>query len=990
MTRYLSPLGVWAFSFGCTVGWGAFVMPGTTFLPVAGPLGAALGLGIGAGIMLIIGVNYSFMMSRCPDAGGAFSYAKKAFGYDHGFLSGWFMLLAYLVMAWGAAAALPPLVRELFGPLFQFGFLYQAAGYDVYLGETLLSIAALALPGLLCMYAKRLAGRVQTVMAVLLFVGILICFFAVLAKSGGGKYLFRPLFSVQNARPGFQVFSIAALTPWAYVGFESVSHSAEEFRFSPKKTIWLIPAALAASALSYILLTELAVMLLPPGRGSWFSYILNLNRLSGPERLPTFYAVRSAMGEMGLVILGLTVTAAIVTSLVGYYTAASRLIRAMAKEEMLPAWLGRRDGNGTPGNALLFLMLISVVIPFFGRTAIGWLTDVASVGASAAYGCTSAAAFWTARKEGNPWMTATGIGGLAISIAFFLYFLIPAFWAVSAMSTESYLIIAAWSLLGFVFFRSRYTRDDARRLGWSAAVWIGLLFLVFLTTMMWSRQTMLHSTEAAVGGIREHYLSEAAEAGRARNVRQERAAERESEAQMGFVTDSLTRSSLIQMGLVLLALAMMFRVYAIVAKREKRAEIEKAQAEQSRKAKSTFLSNMSHDIRTPMNAIIGYTTLAEKEKDTPPRIAEYLAKIDASSHQLLSLINDVLDMSRYESGKMELDLGNTDLRELLEEVRDAFAPQMREKQIAFTLDAAQVKDWYVYCDRVRLNRVLQNLVSNAYKFTPAGGSVSIVLRQTGDSSPGVGSYELRVRDTGVGMSREFAARVFDAFERERTSTDTGLQGTGLGTAITKYIIDLMGGTIEVSTAPNAGTEWIIRLELEKQSEAEIEADRREREAGTISLDFSRMKLLLVDDNAINREIAALLLEEAGFALDTAENGAEAVEKAAAGGYDAVLMDVQMPVMNGYQASRAIRDLPDPALAAVPIIAMTANAFSEDVRATREAGMDGHIAKPLDAEKMMETLADILQSRVDMLWLKTGVLQGGTPENSGTGGGGGGL
>ena len=967
LTRYLSPISVWALSFGCAVGWGAFVMPGTTFLPIAGPLGSALGLGIGAVVMLIIGMNYHFMMNRYPDAGGTFTYTKLTFGYDHGFLSAWFLLLVYIAIVWANATALALICRNLLGSLFQFGFHYQIAGYDVYFGEALLSITALVLFGLICMHRKQLAGRVQTVMAVILFGGILICFFAALTKNVGGIHTFRPFFSTQNANPASQVFSVVALTPWAFVGFESVSHSTEEFRFSPKKTIWLMLAALVTGALSYILLAELAVTLLPPVYGSWFSYIRNLGNLSGLEGLPTFFVAHAAMGKAGLVILGVTVFAAVVTGLVGNYIAASRLIYAMSEDDLLPKWFSRLDDNGTPKNALLFIMLISLVIPFFGRTAIGWIVDVNTIGATIAYGYTSAAAYSTAKKEKNTRVMVTGIAGLVISAVFFLYFLIPSFWSVSAMSTESYLIIAAWSLLGFIFFRYRFKRDTTRRLGRSTVVWIALLFFVFLTTMMWSRQAIHNISEAAVNEISEYYVSEMEEQGVGRNAIHEQTTEQYAEDQLGFVTDSLMRSSLIQMGLVVLALVIMFRVYAVVSRREKNAEIEKAQAEESNRAKSTFLSNMSHDIRTPMNAIIGYTTLAEKEKNTPPQIAEYLTKIDESSHQLLSLINDVLDMSRYESGKMELELNKVDLRELLKEVRDSFLPQMREKQIELTLDTAQVRDQYVYCDKTRLNRVLWNLVGNAYKFTHEGGDVSIALWQIGDGREGVGSYELRVRDTGVGMSKEFAAKVFDAFERERTSTDSGLQGTGLGMAITKNIIDLMGGTIEVNTAPNAGTEWVIRLQFELQSEADIAEGKaaREAEARKIALDFSKMKLLLAEDNAINREIATLILEETGFSLDTAENGQEAVEKVASsapGEFDAVLMDVQMPVMNGYEATKAIRELPDPVLAAIPIIAMTANSFAEDVQAAKDAGMDGHIAKPLDVEKMMETLTEILHEK----------------------------
>ena len=394
-------------------------------------------------------------------------------------------------------------------------------------------------------------------------------------------------------------------------------------------------------------------------------------------------------------------------------------------------------------------------------------------------------------------------------------------------------------------------------------------------------------------------------------------------------------------------------------------EQELAEAKAANAAKSTFLSNMSHDIRTPMNAIIGYTNLAKKDGNDIRTVHEYLSKIEASSEHLLALINDVLEMSRIESGKMELEASEVDICKAVGEVRDLFATQMQTKNIRYTVDTSQVKDRYVLCDKNRLNRVLLNLLSNAYKFTPENGSVTVTLRQTDGAPAGCGDYELCVKDIGIGMSLEFAAKVFEAYERERNTTVNNIQGTGLGMAITKNIIDLMGGTIEVNTAPGKGTEFVIHVQFVLQegvSDAETAHDDATQSGGE-ELDFSQIRLLLVEDNEINREIAGMVLSEVGFMLEEAVNGQEAVEKVTAtepGYYDVVLMDVQMPVMNGYEATKAIRALDNPALANIPIIAMTANAFSEDIKAAEDAGMNGHIAKPLNVPKMMETLTEILK------------------------------
>ena len=318
-------------------------------------------------------------------------------------------------------------------------------------------------------------------------------------------------------------------------------------------------------------------------------------------------------------------------------------------------------------------------------------------------------------------------------------------------------------------------------------------------------------------------------------------------------------------------------------------------------------------------------------------------------------------MSRIESGKIELEPAPCDLVETMGEVHDMFATQMEGKNITFTVDAAPVRDSWVMYDKNRLNRVLLNLLSNAYKFTPEGGSVTVNLLQTSAPDQGKASYELRVRDTGIGMTPEFAERIFEAFERERTAAVSGIEGTGLGMAITKAIVDLMGGSIQIATAPNEGTEFVIMLEFELADESLRETEEQQDALAAAQTDFSGKRVLLVEDNEINREIALLILEEAGFELECATNGLEAlnmVKEAEPGHYDVILTDVQMPVMNGYDEARAIRALPDPVRASTPIFAVTANAFSEDVQAAYEAGMNGHLAKPLDVPKVMHALAKL--------------------------------
>ena len=410
-------------------------------------------------------------------------------------------------------------------------------------------------------------------------------------------------------------------------------------------------------------------------------------------------------------------------------------------------------------------------------------------------------------------------------------------------------------------------------------------------------------------------------------------------------------------------------LYFIVERVQHDARLQEALADAraASEAKTVFFSNMSHDLRTPMNAIIGYTQLARRPGTTEAQMREYLEKIDSSGKYLLALINDVLEMSRIESGRLDLEEERTDLAAVMQEARDMFASQMEERQLAFTVTVQPLCDPVVWCDRHRLNRVLMNLLSNACKFTPPGGSVTLTLAQTGRTEGG-GTYELRAADTGIGMSREFAGRIFDAFERERNSTVSGIQGTGLGMAITKSIIDRMGGEITVESEPGKGTVFTIRLTLRSADAQDgtpcpaAEKEQEQEQTAPAPGHFAGHRLLLAEDNAINREIAEHILTEAGFVLDTAVNGEEALAlltAAAPGTYSAVLMDVQMPVMDGCEATRRIRALPDPQRSRIPVIAMTANAFREDIEKERAAGMDAHITKPVNVRSMLETLRQVL-------------------------------
>ncbi len=381
-------------------------------------------------------------------------------------------------------------------------------------------------------------------------------------------------------------------------------------------------------------------------------------------------------------------------------------------------------------------------------------------------------------------------------------------------------------------------------------------------------------------------------------------------------------------------------------------------AQRASRAKTTFLNNMSHDIRTPMNAIIGFTKLAAAHLDDRELIRDYLGKITAASDHLLSLINDVLDMSRIESGNVIIEETPCSLPKILRELQTMIQVDLEAKGLNFHMDDSALVHPYVFCDRLRLNQVLLNTLSNALKFTPTGGDISISAAERPSGVADAAIYEFCIRDTGIGMAPEFLTHIFEPFERERTSTVSGIQGTGLGMSITKNLVELMNGQIAVESQKGVGSEFTLTFPFRLS----VPFDDQETPDPPEPQQLAGCHILLAEDNVLNQEIAVTILEEAGCTVDVAADGAEAVEKvrhSACAPYDLILMDIQMPVMNGIEATKTIRAMEVPKLARLPIVAMTANAFEEDRQRILSAGMDGHLGKPVDTGKLLATLQSIL-------------------------------
>ena len=427
-------------------------------------------------------------------------------------------------------------------------------------------------------------------------------------------------------------------------------------------------------------------------------------------------------------------------------------------------------------------------------------------------------------------------------------------------------------------------------------------------------------------------------------------------ARMG---DQRTASTLVACGLILLSLLAIFYQYYRLSRRQMAAlEEARRKADSANRSKSAFLSNMSHDIRTPMNAIVGMTAIASANVERPEQVKDCLSKIALSSKQLLGLINDVLDMSKIESGKLQLCPEPLSLREAMEGVVGIVQPQAKARGQRFDVIVGDMVAEDVLCDGVRLNQVLLNLLSNAVKFTPEGGEITLTLRQE-RAEGGRVRTRFSVKDTGIGMSQAFTEKIFEVFERENTSRVNRTEGTGLGMAITKYIVDAMGGSIQVKSEIGRGSEFVVTIDLERAA-CGVEAAAPAAQ----SPDLNGRRILLAEDNDLNWEIADTLLSAYGPAIERAQDGQVCVDmfaSSAPGYYDAILMDIRMPVMDGYEAARAIRALDRPD-AGLPIIAMTADAFSEDIRRCAACGMDGHIAKPIDADDVVRALQKHLPAR----------------------------
>jgi signal transduction histidine kinase/CheY-like chemotaxis protein len=941
-----SLLAAWAVAFGCAVGWDAVVLPGTSFLPKAGPLGSAIGLLLGGLAMAVVAWNYHCMIRRFPGPGGVYTYATEAFGGDHGFVCAWFLCLTYIAIVWADATVTVSIARWLWGDFLRFGFLYTVADMEVSLGYILFSGIVLFLAAAVCL-RRRLSARVQTALALLLAACILLCFCTVAARRpDGGLSAMGPAFSpaAGGESPFVQVFHVLALSPWLFVGFEAISNLSGEFRFPLRHSFAVMAWALAASVAAYLLFTAIPVILPLGGAASWPEGLASV----GDARFPAFDSAVRGLGRAGPVVLGLMMLGAVFTNLIGNTLAAGRMVEAMAADGVLPRWFAGTAADGSPKNAVLAIAFVSLAVAALGRTVIGIIADLAVIGAGVAYAYTSAATFKFARGPGARWSRVTGIAGLVFAAAVSIAFVLPNVSADTAsMATPSYLVVVLWCLAGLLSFLHVFRNDRERRFGRSTVVWLSLLAVILFMTGLWIRQRTYETTDKAYRDIIAHHAAMHVADGTAAGNDEWVAILRD---QLSYANRSIVRNSLVQVGIAVLSFGLMFCLYAILRRRERELEREKA------RAKSYFFSTVSHDIRTPLNAIIGFSEMLKAGFETEAERRQALDAIVVSGKTLLGLVNDVLDLSKLESGKMEINPEPTDCHRLLHGVVDAFRVSGSKPGVELRCHVGEMPP--LVLDPQRLRQIVFNIVGNAVKFTEKG-YVEVRAAYVRKEAAATGTFRLEVEDTGCGITAEDLRHVGSAYVQLGAKVSRN-GGTGLGLAICKQLAAAMGGRLGAESELGCGSTFWVELPGVMAAEVPAHAEDAPGEEGAAPAaakhHSAATRILIVDDSKMNLMVLKAHLKHIGnFDCAMAADGRAALDILEAPGvkpFDLVLTDMWMPVMDGFELFKAIRA--NPALAGLRVVIVTADV--ELQAQAEQMGFDGILLKPVTAAQLARLVA----------------------------------
>ena len=948
--------GAWALAFGCAVGWDSFVLPWTEFLPMAGPLGTAIGVLLGALVMAIVAWNFHVMTNRFPGPGSVYSYASEVFGPDHGFLCGWFLSFTYMAIVWLDATVLGVAASFAFGDVLRVGPHYVVNGFDVYLTCMGVSVVAIAAAAAICC-RRRLARTVQLLFALVFLAGIFVCFLAALRR-GGGFSAMKPPFATAPGAPSplGQILSIVALAPWLFIGFETVSIVSGGLGFPVKRSFLVMMSALAAAVAAYALLAGIPALAPGDDASNWVSTIA---QAAPTVESAAFATAARPLGPAGKPFVLSLLFAAIFTNLVGNTIAAARLLGAMAADGALPPWLGRTSPSGVPRNAVLSIAVLSIFIIALGNTAISVMVDLALVGAALAYAYTSAAAHKTARADGSRLTRATGLVGLVLSVVIILLYVLPAFTsATSLISTQSYLVIVLWCLAGLVAFLAVFRHDRTDRFGRTPIAWIGLLAVVFFMVLLWIRESTLETTKRAFDGIVAHHATlhageetPAAPPGDSVAVVPGGDWRDALAEELDGVNRTILRHNFVQTALAVLAFALMIRLYSILRRREHEHELEKA------RAKSYFFSTVSHDIRTPLNAIIGFSEILKAGPQSNGEREQAVEAILVSGRTLLGLVNDVLDLSKLESGKMEILPEPTDCGRLLNAVMDAFRVTGNKPGLELRCRVGAMPP--LMLDPQRLRQIVFNLVGNAVKFTERGHvELRAAYEREGRAEEGV--FRLEVEDTGCGIDGESLKHIGSAYVQLGSKRGRN-GGTGLGLAICKQLAAAMGGRLAVESSVGRGSTFSVTIPGVREAvagEGGAEGETPPRGSAAVRGGTGKpvKRILLVDDSKLNLMVLKALLKHLGdFEIGMAGNGREGLAMLAASGgapFDLVLTDLWMPDVDGKELVQAIRK--NPALAGLRVIAVTADV--EFLETHAEFGFDGVLLKPVTPEKLRKILA----------------------------------
>ena len=500
---YLSPLAVWALSVGSAIGWGSLVVTSSSYLSSAGPMGSIIGLLIGFAMMLMVANHYHFLAERYPDTGGLYHYVKSIFGYDLAFLIAWFMFLIYSSIFWANATSIPLFARYFLQGIFKTGYHYTIFGYEVYLVEALLTLAVMWSVGLLCMKSKKATAVSMVAMVLVFTIGITVCFIIAMAGNGSSGMTMSPAF-LPDKGVMRQVIHIALVSPWAFIGFETVSHSAAEYSFRHSNMFRILVAAVSVTTALYIFVILLSVSAYPEDCSGWLDYITHLDRYEGIAGLPAFYAANYYLGGAGVNILMVSLLALVLTSLIGMLCALSRLCYAAAQDGILPGRFAVLSDKQIPVRTILLVLLVSLPIPFIGRTVIGWIVDTTTIGATIIYGFVSAAVFRESGLEGSKKDRVISSICLVILFAFSIFLLFPGIFSYYTIATETYVLMAFWSLLGLLFFHRVIQKDHARKFGKAIIVWLALLIFIVLMAMTWAERLNGEREKAVIAEISDY------------------------------------------------------------------------------------------------------------------------------------------------------------------------------------------------------------------------------------------------------------------------------------------------------------------------------------------------------------------------------------------------------------------------------------------------------------------------------------------------------